>query len=326
MSSVRILTLAELPRSVVPQLGALGWLDGDAPQDLRFVRRVQRSGLPMSDYYGVYAVEGDQLLAHVEALDLVVTTQEGPVPALGLADVLTRPDAIGRGLATRLIGEVHRRARAHGARWSLLWTHRTWGAHRLYERLGYRDVFSPPAALRKVPRRYRTRRSPGYSWERVTRTASRRLERIASAGRRGRLGFVPEDAAPFRARFRLGFRSWSDHRVLRRGSEDVGYAYLSIQRDSLTVHEVVVTDPVHAVPMISALEAEAAGRWVALGTTTFVRDAAPALVSRGYLYFASSHRVLMARPLSDRSGALVRRSFLGVFDDPRFSCHRGDMF
>ncbi|MCI4339912.1 MAG: GNAT family N-acetyltransferase, partial [Thermoplasmata archaeon] len=149
-TAIRILTLAQLPAAHRAQLGTLPLLDGDPPVGWELVRRVRRSGLPVSGYFGVYAIAGDQLLAHVETLRLVVTTDHGRESAVGLADVLTRPDALGRGLASRLIEDVHRRSRREGLDWSLLWTHRTWGAHRLYERLGYRDVYSPPAALKQI--------------------------------------------------------------------------------------------------------------------------------------------------------------------------------
>ncbi len=323
---MRIFTLAELPGSLAPQLAALAWLDGDSPQDLAFLRRVQRSGIPTADYFGVYAVEDDQILAHVECIHPVVTTEEGPQTVLGVADVLTRPDVMGRGLATALIEDAHRRAKEDGRRWAMLWTHQSWGAHRLYLRMGYRNVYSPPAALRQIPRSAKRQTPREYSWAAATKKDLVRIERLQVAGSRGRIGFVPRPRGIFRARFRLGFRTPAQHWILRRGSSDVGYAYITPGTGSLWAHEVVVSAPEHSEPIVRSLEASAAGQWLTLGTTTFVTDATPLLARRGYAIYPSSHRVLMARPLDRDISKKDSQRFERTFSAPNFSCHRGDMF
>jgi GNAT superfamily N-acetyltransferase len=121
-------------------------------------------GYPTSDYYGVYAVEDDQVLSRVETLQLAFRGFEGSQTVVGVADVLTRPEGLGRGFARRLLQEVHRRESARGRAWAFLWTHRTWGAHHLYESLGYEDVYSPPTWLRAIPRAMRQAPPAGYRW------------------------------------------------------------------------------------------------------------------------------------------------------------------
>ncbi|MCI4354587.1 MAG: hypothetical protein L3K06_04400, partial [Thermoplasmata archaeon] len=137
---------------------------------------------------------------------------------------------------------------------------------------------------------------------------------------------VPRARGPFRARFRLGLRTVKEHRVLRQGTRDVGYAYLTKTRESVGVHELMVTRPEHEEALIRALEWEARGRWLWLGTSTFILDAASPLAARGFVRFDASHRVLMARALAGRTSRDRQRAFFAAFRDPRFSCHRGDMF
>jgi hypothetical protein len=55
----------------------------------------------------------------------------------------THPAFQRRGIANRLIDEVHKRMREAGLRFSTLGTARHRGAYTLYKRLGYEDVFIP---------------------------------------------------------------------------------------------------------------------------------------------------------------------------------------
>ncbi len=282
-------------------------------------------GHPASDYYGVYAVENGQALSRVESLQLAFRGFDGPQTVVGISDVLTRPDGLGRGYARCLLREVHRREAARGRRWSFLWTHRTWGAHRLYEGLGYEDVYSPPLALREVPEATGEAPPSGYRWRIARAAEAGQLERLLNAGTRDRLGFVPRSRGWNRVRFRLGWRKPENHRVLVHGSRDVGYAHLSDTSDwNLSTNEVVLASSEHAEPMLRALEGLARGRWLTFQGTSFARDWEAMLVARGYALYPTSHTVLMAKSLRSRipRGEDLRR----VFRAPEFSSHRGDMF
>jgi GNAT superfamily N-acetyltransferase len=322
---MRIYELDELPDRLLPQLAAFGVSDGDPPQDLRFIRRLRRMGHPASDYWGVYAVEGDQVLSRVETLQLPFRGRTGPQTVVGIADVLTRPNGIGQGFARALLREVHQREVARGRTWSFLWTHRTWGAHQLYRDLGYEDVYSPPHALGRDLRPRRCDPPAGYRWKAAKASDAGRLERLLARATYRRLGFVPRSRGSTRIRFRLGWRKPENYRILSCGARAVGYAYLSDSSDwNLTTNEVVVTSPDHIEPMVAALGNLARGRWLTFQGTSFVRDAEAALRARGYAIEPSSHTVLMAKPL--RSRASRREDLRKVFHDPSFSSHRGDMF
>jgi len=322
---MRILELKELSAELLAQIPSLPALDGDPPMGIGQIRAARRSGLPYSDYYAVYAVEDGRLIGRVETSWFPFTGPLGRQTVVGICDVLVRPTDGRKGGATALLAEVHRREAALGREWSFLWTHRTWGAHRLYERLGYADVYSPPLAIRAVPRRDGPRRPAPESWSTARRTEAPVLEGVLAEGTRGRMGFVPRSPGSFSARFRLGWRSPRNHRLLRSGSRVVGYAHVvPVPPRSTIVTEVVLTSADHAEPMLDALEAEAAGRWLMFETTTFVTDQAPLLTRRGYEIHLSTHRVMMAKRLVEAPAGLIDPAAVGR--DPAFSNHRGDMF
>jgi len=321
---MRIFDLHGLPSELRPQLAGMNPLLGDPPQDLAFIERLRRFHFPASDYYGVYAVEHGEILSRIETLWLTLTTERGPETVVGISDVLTRPDAIGQGYAGSLLEEVHRREIALGRRWSLLWTHRSWGAHHLYERLGYRDIYSPPVALRWIPAPARSV-PDGYRWTTARPGDLARLEEILARGTRDRLGLVPRFPGSFRTRVRFGWRRTRDHRILWHGSVPIGYGHFSgSTRRHLGANEVVVVSPRHARPMLLAMESIAARRWLTISYTSFARDIEPVLRERGYAIHPKMHLTLMAKALGARHERTTPLERLAR--DPRFSCHRGDVF
>lgn len=322
---MRVYDLDELPKTLLPQLARFGVSDGDPPQDLPLIRRLRKLGYPASDYWGVYAVEDGRLRSRVETLQLAFTGRTGPQTVVGIADVLTLPDATGRGYARALLQKIHRRESGRGRAWSFLWTHRTWGAHRLYRDLGYEDVYSPPNALRRIPRTVRSEPRSGYGWRAARADDALRLERLLAASTEHRLGFVPRRRGSTQIRFRLGWRRPENHRILLYGARPVGYAHLSTSSDwNVTTNEVVVASLAHLEAMITGLEGLARGRWLTFQGTSLVHDADAFLRERGYLTVPTSHSVLMARRLGVR--AVRGEDLRKVFGDPAFSNHRGDMF
>lgn len=321
---MKITDFDHLPRSLYPQLGVLGLLDGETPQGIDFVRRFRALGLPVAEYFAVYAVEDGRILSRVEVVRPEFTSETGSQVVCGLADVATRPDSVRRGLAGRLIQEVHRRESALGMRWSFLWTHRSWGAHTLYERLGYRDVYSLPCALGPRGGRRTRRLAAGYEWVTVTRRDLPTLGRIFWRSTRGRLGFVRRPPGLLSARVRMGWRVPENHRILYHRGTPVGYAHLTFTPWHVGVNEVLIEDSEHMIPMIDALESTTPERSISLSSTTFVRDAQQELERRGYVVFPLAHATLMARPLTREPRRVEDPA--RVCADPRFSCHRGDTF
>ncbi|HEY6238261.1 MAG TPA: GNAT family N-acetyltransferase [Thermoplasmata archaeon] len=322
---MRVTTLQDLPRSLEREQVALDWLDNDPPFDTSLLRKARAAGAPISDYMALVAVEGEKILSRVGVQRPTLTTSDGQELFCGIDGVATRPDALRRGLALGLLRAVHRRERARGLRWTMLWTHRTWGAHRLYERLGYRDVYSPPSSLRRVPKVASRPPDPSYRTRAAKASDAPLLESIHRDATAGRIGFLPRFPGILALRFRLGWRTPKDHYLLYRGRRAVGYFLAAQMPWAVTVTEAVVRTDAERAPLLDSMERLARGRWLAIGRTTFANDAASLLTERGFRRYPLAHTTLMARRLAPPRISDVS-PLLRLVEDPRFSCHSGDMF
>lgn len=156
---MRILTFDELTPSLeleraLVHLSAFGGVFSRAKVELI------RSRLDaFSDYVGLFAVDRGHLIGHVFILRIPYRFPAGPGVLSGIAGVGTHPDHGRAGVARTLLREAHRREREAGLDRIALWTNRSWGAHNLYEELGYRDVYSSPWVVH-APRAKRRRPRP----------------------------------------------------------------------------------------------------------------------------------------------------------------------
>jgi len=322
---VQILTIEELPAELTGPWGALVWTDQDYPLDQALFRKARALGVPFADYGGLVAVEGKRVLAQVTVEYYPMTIGDGRETFVGVAGVVTRPDALRRGLCFRLLEEVHLRESIRGHRLAMLWTHRTWGAHRLYARLGYRDLYSPPTAVLPPRTSTPTRLPDGFGVRAARRGDAALLESIFARGTRGRYGFVTRFPNSFGARIAMGWRASKDHHLLFRGSRAVGYFFASENPRFLGIYEGMVTERNLLPPLLDSIQWYARGRWLALAHTTLVNDAREHLRARGFSLTPDCHSVLMARSISGTSSRRLA-SLRQMVRDSRFSCHRGDMF
>lgn len=322
---LRIRSFDELTESQRRTAGLIEWADFSAPSHPERADRVRVGGRPFQRYESLYALEGGVPLARVGSIRVPFRTRVTTFEACGVADVATRPDAVRRGLATALMEETHRRARAGGVPWAFLWTRRSWGAHRAYERLGYRDIYSPRIAVKRPSS---APRAPSATSRGTIRRAgpddAATLDGIFEVATRHRIGFVPRAPRTFEARFRLGWRDPAEFWILRRGGAAVGYLHAARDRFDIISREIVGRSPRVARALLGELERLAGRRWIAIGNTTFVRDAADELRAAGYRLLAETHGTLMACPLlpeAARGWEELRRTVA----DARFSLHSGDM-
>lgn len=316
-----ILTERELPQRLEPGVAALDWMDGDPPFDRRDAARFRRAGYPFVAPYRLFAVDGDAVLGKVSLLRLYLTGRDGRRPVTGIADVVADPAAHGRGVGRSLLERAHVIESARGVAYALLWTHVSWGAHKLYERLGYADVFSTPTAVHRAGARVPRLRAP-YTIARVGLQDAARLDALHLRATNGRWGVLPRRAS-YRTRFTVGWRRPRSYRILRYRGRPVGYLETSESARHLAVSEAVLLAVEHAPALLDAAERLAGARWVTIGYTTFVREAQGLLLERGYHLTDGSHSVLMGRPLGRGRTVAQLRAWAS---DPRFSCQNGDRF
>jgi len=287
---VRVVTLDELPVELEAARHALahGAFSGALSREALAVYR--RHDFELSDYVALFGVERGRLLGQVFVLRFPYRTRAGVEPVAGIAGVTTAVGAARRGVARRLLEEVHRREGAAGVRFALLWTSPSWHAHHLYERLGYRDVFVPPLAVRLAGPAHLP---AGPRLEHVTAADLPLLERLHREQAAGRTGFSDRPAAFLRVEREAGGLELASLRLLRRGGRPVGYALVQRRSHQLVCGELVARAGA-AGALLRAVERESAGRTLVLGNTP-VLDLAPELARRGYFVRpAAEWRSLMA--------------------------------
>ena len=321
---MRILTFDELTPSMhldraLIHASAFG---GGFPE--RAVDIYRRRASIFSDYVGVFAVENEHVVGQIFSLRLPYAFRDGPGTLTGIAAVSTRADLAHRGVAKRLLLEIHQREREDGIDYAGLWTNRSWIAHEFYEKLGYRDVYSPPWAIHAPVR------GPAGATRGVTIQGGRmgdldELEELGEDHARDRLGFYRRPKGSARAAALAGdVDPTKAFLVARKGRAVMGYAHVDANPFRVICGEMVGRTP---------------------GSERALRDA----VSRKKpgVPFIFQHSVVADRPDVFRPPeyALLRGGWYGFMGmalkerwtqkravaqfataDPRFVCFAGDRF
>ncbi len=279
----------------------------------------------LSDYVGVFAVEREQVIGHAITVRLPYTYPDGAVHRIsGVAMVGSRPDESGRGIARRILEEIHRRERRAGFDHITLWTNRSWGSHGIYERLGYHDIFQSPVAVSRLAQ------APARSKPPQVRPATPAdlpvLDRLHGEATHGRWGFTPRPPNFLVDEHRIFHTDpKTNFLVAREGRRVTGFARVDADKFRAICRELVVTRPSAAEALIGAVEQKAPMASVAAFTLSSVRDQGEELRGRGYFFVPAGWYVLMARPLRGEGGAKEVAHELGT-DDPRWVVHAGDQF
>ena len=292
--------------------------------DRRAVALWRQRSNALADYVGVFAVDAGHVVGQTLVKRLPYTFPDGTEIIGCVASVGTRPDRARHGVARRLLEEVHRRERESGIRFVALWTNRSWGAHRLYERLGYRDTYAFPWAVRP-PRARRT--PPGRPSHVGPATASdlAEIERFHDRENADRLGFCRRPPRTLRLAVTVGdIDPGRELLVARSAGRIVGYATVRSNSVRSLCGELVAANRAAAADLVRAVELRAGTNAVAFQQTP-VTDHLRLLRARGYATLLDGWYVFMTLALD---GAWNVRSAIATFrpDDPRFVCCEGDRF
>jgi GNAT superfamily N-acetyltransferase len=308
----------EVDRALL-QLAAFG---GAFPA--RAIELWRRRSKTLADYVGLFAIDRGRVVGQAYVLRIPFTFRDGVEIVSGLAGVTTRPDRGRTGIARRVLEEIHQREREAGVRYITLWTNRSWGAHRLYELLGYRDVYSSPWAVRYGP----TGHGPG-SRPRGIRPARRsdlgRLERLHAAQARGRLGFCRPAPGYLRTAAAAGeVVPGEELLVAGNGGRVGGYAHIERSRLRTICGELVASSSVARRALIEGVLRSSRGAPVAFQHSV-VTDHPELFRPPTYSLAPSAWLLFMAAPLGAAwtTGQAIQRF---ATTDPRFLCHAGDRF
>jgi GNAT superfamily N-acetyltransferase len=197
----------------------------------------------------VYAVEEDTVLGQVGVFRLPMVSTQGGEDVGGVWAVSTHPQYAGRGIASLLLEEAHKRMREAGLRFSTLGTDRYRVGHKLYRKHGYEETNVWGTALA----RWETAHQPTrLSAEPLGAEGYNLVERVYADLARDYLGFAWRHT-PFA---RLRKVNLSDIWILRANQSVIGYAFAHADPIVLTVSNIVLQRGIDAAEAVAALAAE----------------------------------------------------------------------
>jgi GNAT superfamily N-acetyltransferase len=321
--TVKLVTYDELPQSTDPgralvHMAAFGGFPGR-----RSVETWRRRSSRITEYVGVFAVDRGEVLGHAYVERFPFAFPHGTETISGIAGVATRLDRARSGVAREILEEIHRRERESGLSYATLWTNRSWGAHRLYEKLGYRDLYAPPFAVRVGAGR---RGRPSSVRVRAARLSD--VDAIEEAHDRygaRRWGFARRERGTIRLAAVTRELDLKTHVLVAEVDRRVvGYAMVDSSRFRTHCGELVATSAAVRARLIDAVEARAGTGAVAFRDGV-VDAMGPFLRRRGYAVAPAGWNGLMGLPYSRTRGrAEVVREFGS--GSPKFLCFAGDHF
>jgi GNAT superfamily N-acetyltransferase len=321
---MQILTYDELPRRLEASrlILSLSAFAGNAfPRALLDRLRPRATWWP--DYVAVYAVEGADVLGQVIVLRLQYQFPHGTATVSGLASITTRQDRSRGGIARALVEDVHRRERDAGIRYSTLWTNPSWYAHSLYERLGYRNLYQYPWAVRGVGS-YRRPSSHGGSIRPARSADLDSIDRFHNDRMRERWGFGARGEGYLRFFASQGLDPGKELLVARHAGRLVGYARYDLNLRRMICGELLGTSLGVRLQLIGEVERRALGAPVAFQQSV-IPDSPSAFRGARYARADRGWWVLMGRPLDREVSETEARELFGT-DSSRFACYSGDRF
>jgi len=274
-----------------------------------------------ADYVGVFAVEGDEVLGQVFVMRLPYEFPDGAGLLSAIASVGTRPDVGRTGVAETLLREAHRREREAGLRFAALWTNRSWGAHHLYEKVGYRDVYASPWVVRLSPPPKAPKRPARFA--KLSDLPS--IERLHRRLARERLGYRERPPGWLRVDVQLGYVDPATDLLVRYERDELeGYAHLDRSSRRILCGELLATSPRVKRELIAAVGRAANSLPWAFQHTPVSDD--PAMF-RGpaFVYGPVGWYVMMGCELAREWTGREAEARFGTLD-PRFLCLAGDRF
>jgi GNAT superfamily N-acetyltransferase len=319
---MKLLAYDELPSSCDPGRALVSVAAFGEFRHRRTIDLWRRRRSRLADYAGVFAVDHGVVVGQAFVERIPYTFPHGTETVSGIAGVTTRLDHARAGIARRVLEEVHRREREAGIRYATLWTNRSWGAHRLYEELGYRDVYAPPLAVRIRPSR--RRRSIGTKVRSGRRSDLREIETLHARSGEGRWGFAQRPDGFARVAATAGEFRLEDVLVALDRGRPSGYAVYASDHERTSCGELVASSASSRALLVASLEARARSGLVVFRDGV-VDDLGPELRRRGYVVASAGWFGLMATEFGrERSRPDLVREF-GTHD-PRFRCFAGDRF
>lgn len=205
----------------------------------------------------LYAVEGDKVLGTAALQFPRIKTTDGTMEIGGIRGVCTRPSESQRGVAEKLLKELHEIITGEGLKYSILLTWSHYVAYNLYLKLGYKDLFTPTVAYKKSENS-----ESGIGL--VREKDSEYIRSIYERNIEGLLGFTVRERDFLEAANAKGYPDVDDLGIFYERGERIGYALYKKGEYHLICNEVGAENTEDLKKILNFLESEAKGKHVVL--------------------------------------------------------------
>lgn len=286
------------------------------PELVGVIRRMDARPFP---FFAVYAMEGSAVIGQVGVFRLPMISLEGAAEVGGVWAVSTHPAWRGKGVASLLLDEAHRRMAAAGLRYSTLGADSYRVSHALYHKHGYHDLHSPAMALGRADA------LPARTDLRVELAGVERLglaDQLFDQGSRGHLGFARRHVPWFTFLHTRNYLNIQDLWLVWQGDTPLGYAVTTLRNQVLRVQTVLLSEPATPLAAVTALARATEARYVQVrldqaGDTT-------AFAQAGFETTIQTWGTFMVKPLAAGATLAEFRQSYGL-DDGRFLSSYMDM-
>ncbi len=224
-------------------LAGFGW-----NLDASTVKKLRRLDPNCSDWFAMYAVEGDEILAQAGASYPHIETTKGTMKLGYVWGVTTSPDNAKKGIARKLMEKVQDQMRDDGVEIFALSTAKSLVAYNLYTSLGYLDLQEYCWAKREG------RKSPHSDIKTIVRKHdNEQTFKLYNEASKGALGFVHRHRNFVKPRC-LWFPYVSRVYTFMREDEAIGYALVNEGKQNLSIKEMTCPDLKDVPDCVAAME------------------------------------------------------------------------
>ncbi|MEM3670186.1 MAG: GNAT family N-acetyltransferase [Thermoprotei archaeon] len=187
---IKVVTLDELDQdNFFENSTLLGVGFGDWTPATKLTKQKPWAYPARAEYGGLAALVDGVVTARLDVYRFPFRTASGDVQGSGIGGVVSLPDQSRKGAVKALFAEAHRKEKEAGSEISLLYTNMSWGAHRLYESIGYKDVAHFYRAVRRPSALYTAKPLDGYTLVKSDSSESDFFRHVHSEWFDGRTGF-----------------------------------------------------------------------------------------------------------------------------------------
>lgn len=275
-----------------------------SPERVAHIRRTDPRSFP---FFALYAVEDDQVLGQVGVFRLPMISTAGREDVGAAWAVSTHPHHAGRGVASRLLDEVHARMRDAGLRFSMLGTNRYRVAYKLYQRHGYEDMRVLATAFARWETAHQPTRLRAYQ---PGADGFAQVENLFQELAGGNLGFAWRHTpfAPLRDKV-----AQEDIWIILENNRSVGYALAHLSKPVLNISSLLVSDGIDTSEAVAAVAAELSTSYVKVKINRPVEI--DSLKRSGYHIAQPTWGAIMLKPLLPEVTVDDARYIFGIGTD-----------